>query len=333
MTIQEEFIEVFKIPPIMHPYVSLIANEKEIALIAEIKDQAVTIEQITEILDISQEEANKLVANAYKRELINREEKDGKTVYTSGTFYKRLDNFAMYEKWGDIPPDVRDEVIAWSLQEWANLFQPKADIIRSNPEASLELHNCDVLLLEEALEMVDAAEEHAVVECDCRSVVMACDHLLEVCIRLDEGARVTLGRGMGRKVSKEECKSIVIDAERNGLMHTGIKNWREHPLFGFCNCCACCCYPIRGSKLLGLEKKFPRSHYVAVRDPEKCKHCGTCVERCHFDACYHDDQETVIDGEVRKTVKFDPTKCWGCGICVSSCPNSAIAMEPLQPIE
>ena len=83
-------------------------------------------------------------------------------------------------------------------QDW----QPEVEALLLDPDRRTSIPNRDVLLLDEALAMVDAASEFVVVPCDCRSIVMACDRPRETCIRLDEDARKTLERGHGRQLTK-----------------------------------------------------------------------------------------------------------------------------------
>ncbi len=338
----DEFARIFQLPPAMLPYIDFVVTEQEMELILGLNDQAMTIEQIAEMMGMSLEEAEEFVTKAYHRSVIVKagvahghheegsETYNGPTTYEAGTFYRRLDPLAMYEKWGDVPAEARDAVIEWQLQEFIDIWQPAIEQIRKDPDALVRIPNRDFLLLEEALEQVEAATDHVVVPCDCRSIVKACNRPVDVCIRLDKGALMTLEHGQGRRVTREEMKAIVIDAHRAGLMHTGARDWRKDgQLFGFCNCCACDCYPIRASMKIGLGKAWPRSHYIAERDLDKCIHCGLCITQCHFGAWHRDGSTIEINGKTRKAVQFDTEKCQGCGLCATACPEAAITMMPL----
>jgi ferredoxin len=180
---------------------------------------------------------------------------------------------------------------------------------------------------------VENADDHVVLPCDCKTIQMACDYPVEVCVRLNDAAKMTLEHGLGRRVTKEEMKRIVIEAHRIGLMQTGSRDWSlygDKP-FGFCNCCSCCCYPIVAGDHEGLHRAWPRAHYLAERDPSKCSSCGDCHDRCHFNAFEIRKTATLKDGTLLRSVKFVPERCIGCGLCATTCPESAITMVQLTP--
>lgn len=331
MTLLDEFIRIFELPPAMIPHIDFVVQGREMELVVGLGKQTLTLDQVAELMQMARDEAEALLTQAYYRHVIQRETKEGVAAYAAGSFYRRLDPLSMYEAWGDVPAEAREAVSEWQLQEFINLWQPVVEEMRKAPDAFYRIPNRDVLLLQEALEIVDAASEHVVVPCDCRAVVMACDRPREACIRLDEGARRTLEQGHGRRVTKAEMKQIVINADREGLMHTGPRAWRtQGELFGFCNCCACDCYPIRAGIRLGMSQQWPRGHHVAERDLEKCHHCGKCARRCHFAAFYLDGARVLVRGKKAKHVAFDASKCWGCGLCATTCPEAAITMQPLR---
>ena len=124
----------------------------------------------------------------YTRSIVNREAVDGVMKYTCATFSERLIPLSMYENWGDVPAEVCAPVVSWQFEEFIKTWQPEVEALLIDPDKPISIPNRDVLLLEEALAMVDAASEFVVVPCDCRSIVMACDRTWETCIRLDEDA-------------------------------------------------------------------------------------------------------------------------------------------------
>jgi MinD superfamily P-loop ATPase len=56
------------------------------------------------------------------------------------------------------------------------------------------------------------------------------------------------------------------------------------------------------------EFKGPK---LAVIDESECTKCGSCLEKCRFDAITED-------------IKIDPISCEGCGVCIIVCPVKAI---------
>jgi len=323
-------------PQEMMPYMALVATEQEIALVVSLGDQAMTLGEIAEMMGIGGAEAEDLLVSASRRAIVDKETKQGKTTYRAGSFYRRLTYLSMqdHEGWHRVPEGVRESVLAWHLEvniEHHDLIR-KLDLLRREPDA-VTIHNRDILLLDEALEMVEDAELHVVVPCDCRTTVMACDlPRWNTCLRLDDRGRQTLERGRGKIVSKAECREIVINANRAGLLQTGQRpeHGRRAILNG--NCCACCSYPIRAGIELGMAKEWPKSHYLAVRDEARCAHCGVCVERCPFGALKLGDMIVEVDGEERTVVLLDAEQCFGCGLCANTCPEDAISMVPLADV-
>jgi len=178
--------------------------------------------------------------------------------------------------------------------------------------------------------MIDAATHIVVQPCDCRRLDQNCDRPVETCLWLDAGALEALDRGYGRRLTRAEARDLVRRADRAGLMHTADSEWRSRGLHAICNCCACDCYPFRAARKLGSKGIWPRSHYVAAYDRERCDLCGACVKRCHFDAFHHDGSTVEVSGKARPGVAFDPESCWGCGLCANTCPANAIVMKPFS---
>jgi MinD superfamily P-loop ATPase len=74
----------------------------------------------------------------------------------------------------------------------------------------------------------------------------------------------------------------------------------------------------------GASEGPQRSNYRAVRSPENCIACGTCLTRCQAKAIVERSNDAP---ELRRD------RCIGCGLCVTTCPADALALLPVPPGE
>lgn len=170
--------------------------------------------------------------------------------------------------------------------------------------------------------IVESAEVLAVTRCTCRVIAHKCALPVEVCLQVDNAARYTIDRGSGREVTKAEALSILRRCEAEGLVHITMN--KMHVGHFICNCCACCCQTLPMIIREGLRISDP-SRFLAAVDPSVCVDCGTCVERCHFNALAETTSEA---GDPVMTVLAD--KCMGCGLCHGNCPEGAISLEAVR---
>lgn len=332
MTLIDEFMAAFGVWEEARPYIHLMVEEPEMALIVAMGGQAMTAEQIAERLGLPLEQAQAFIQRCYSRYIVNKQVEDGLTRYIPADFYARLDHFAKYENWDDLPADVRRMLDQRFRQAFLERHRANVERKMQGLAAENALPNDTILLLHEVEEMIDAATDIIVQPCDCRRLGQNCTRPVETCIWLDDGARAALDRGFGRRLTKEEAKALVRRADQKGLMHTADSEWRTRGLHAICNCCADDCYPFRAALELGSKGVWPRSRYIAVYNRDLCRLCGSCVKRCHFEAFYHTDQQIEVNGKLRSDVRFDPDKCWGCGLCANTCTENAITMTPLDSL-
>jgi len=170
--------------------------------------------------------------------------------------------------------------------------------------------------------IIEGAEVIAVTQCTCRLIAQKCDHTLEACLQVNNAARYTLDRGTGREIDKEEALKILRDAEKEGLVHVTMN--KAHVGHFICNCCSCCCQALPLVISEGLAICDP-SRFRADIDPESCIGCGTCIDRCYFNAI---EELTNDRGDTYMQVLGD--KCLGCGLCHVTCPEDAISLNAVR---
>jgi ferredoxin len=326
MTLLEEFFEAFGVWKEAQPYLRLIVTDEEMRLVIALRGRPATPVDAAYRLGIPEDEAADLLRRAHSRCIVDKVEEEGRVAYAASTFYSRLDHFAKYENWDDIPAADRRSIDRRFLDEFIARHRATIELKMQGLEADNSLPNDTVLLLPEVEEMLDAATLIAVQPCDCRRLGQNCQRSVGTCLSLDDAARAILDRGHGQLLSREEAKELVNWADRQGLMHTSDSEWQVRGLHAICNCCACDCYPFRAARELGSKGVWPRSRWVAAFDSVACTLCGACVRRCHFGAFYYDGSASQVDGSEKPNIRFDPNRCWGCGLCANTCPSRAVVM-------
>lgn len=124
-------------------------------------------------------------------------------------------------------------------------------------------------------------------------------------------------RGAKLIQADEALKMVRMTIER-GDIHQVFYSPDGQRLFELCNCCTCCCKPLREEKQKGDNfAKQLQSGYMAVTDHDRCIGCGNCIESCFFDARQLAGDQLILVDEL----------CFGCGSCMSHCAEGAIGLE------
>ena len=218
-------------------------------------------------------------------------------------------------------PDAGDEFFRlWRVymeEEWPTLA-PILSQVSPRPFTrvipvgkSVETGRTQVLAPESVKQIIADATRIAVTRCTCRLIMAKCDGPLEVCLQINRGADYTIERGTGKEISKSQALEVIQTSEEAGLVHVTI-NKADAGHF-ICNCCGCCCQSF--SMLINNVNLCDPSRYTPKIDTDNCTACGTCEERCQFNAI-------VVD----RFAKVDLDKCLGCGQCAFICPTEVITM-------
>jgi len=109
----------------------------------------------------------------------------------------------------------------------------------------LHEHHGYFLTLREAEQIIDASKNVALGPCSCRQVFHNCDAPIMSEIIVGAGVEVfSQIRANGfKEISKEEAKEVLRQCHQKRLTHTVVK-CRQH-FYAICNCCSCCCVPLR----------------------------------------------------------------------------------------
>ncbi len=177
-----------------------------------------------------------------------------------------------------------------------------------------------VLPYEQVDAIIDKSRSIAVTDCMCRAVKKAlgqgCDAPIEdMCFYLDDHADFFANTGKGRLVSKEEAKQILRKSEDAGLIHQVCNAQDVDPLI--CNCCNCCCQPIRTITKLKISHASARSNFIPEISDDRCTGCGSCADGCPLGALKLKDGVVVLLTE----------SCIGCGVCTTFCSHDAIKLQ------
>ena len=171
-------------------------------------------------------------------------------------------------------------------------------------------------------QILKKASKYAVVDCVCRTSLENCDAPKDVCLNFDDAADriVKAGKRNPRYISYDEALDAVKRAQEAGLIHMAFTSENEPYPGGVCGCCTCCCGML-GAALrfkVAIPYSLVPSDKIAEYDREKCMSCGTCIDRCHFDAFEMINNEIVYHAD----------RCFGCSNCTTTCPPQAIKMTP-----
>ena len=131
-----------------------------------------------------------------------------------------------------------------------------------------------LLTTAEAEEIVDTARGLALGPCTCREVFKNCDHPVgaEIMLWLNDNVFIEERPQDYREITREEARELLGQCHQRGLIHTIIKCRQDY--YAICNCCSCCCVPLRLSKQYGIGKAAARSGDIVkdFREQQRAYH-------------------------------------------------------------
>jgi len=280
----------------------------------------VTAEQVAEDLERTAEETTVVLENMASKGLISDYQNSGQTIYRLEPLFPGIYEMQMW-----LRPD-REFIELWQAYYPAlmkGLGSHGPAMTRVIPIQKRIHSEARVQRYEDVRKVIEQSESSATMDCTCRkeqaTMGRGCEHTVQNCLHLAPVAGLYDDPPFGGKaISKEQALEILDKAEAEGLVHNGILNQKEG-LSVICNCCPCCCVPLRGAKLYGTPYLIARSNYVALINKDTCVACGVCAnERCPVHAVREADDRYRVDSDA----------CIGCGACTVTCPTESITLIP-----
>lgn len=169
---------------------------------------------------------------------------------------------------------------------------------------------------EEAEKLVSQAGKVYLRNCPCRSQMQVCPtENWAVCLLFEHASEKD--RQLAKRISTDEALRIVRMTTRRGDIHQVFYFQDGKRPYELCNCCTCCCSPLREAKGRGDHYEGQlHSGYIATTNAEFCIGCGTCLESCFFEARQLENGVLLLTDEL----------CFGCGRCIANCPEEAIRL-------
>jgi len=306
------FIEKFKVPEKLKNHIHRILNEEETAMLNYLADKE---EKDSDIISAFPSSSISLIESLYMRGYLIKELKGGESYYKSNTFDQIVKRFVNhnpdFQELSDEEKAQFQECIADSYLERMRAIEKP--VYRVIPIEETIPDKRQLIPYHRAIYYLKKASALSVIDCICRTTFNRCDKPRRVCLALGEQANFFTDRGIGEDISVQRGLEILDLAQENDLVHS-INNIEE-PNF-LCNCCECCCVFVQGLKKYGIFTSIGKSGFIALRDSQLCDQCEICVDKCIFEAVYHDKGD----------IKFDRDKCFGCGLCAYNCSQTAVKL-------
>jgi len=193
----------------------------------------------------------------------------------------------------------------------------KAPQLRTVPVGRSISAQVEVLPYEKVEDLVSTQKKFLVAPCICRRehrmMDKGCEKPEESCLVFGWAADYYERNGIGRVIDLDETREFLKKAEKAGLV---LQPTNAQKIVNICCCCGCCCQVLKNIKRHPKPASVVSTPFIAAANPETCKGCGVCVDRCQMDALRIEDKKVVLEVD----------QCIGCGLCISTCPTRSLSL-------
>lgn len=298
-----------------------IFTEKEAVIAAKLSWDYKTLEGIYNQInspEMSINELEQILDNMVKKGTTNFKEENNTKSYANAPLVVGIFEYQVNKLTKEFLEDFSEYLIT---AFGAELLGTKISQFRTIPiEKSIKPQNV-IANYDELRTVIENLEEPiGVANCVCRQggdlIDQPCKQtsLRESCLYFGTKGQLFISQEWARPITRDEALEILQQSENDGLVLQAGNT--KNPEF-ICSCCGDCCEILTRLNLLPRPSRVVSANYYADIDPELCKGCGTCLNRCQIRAIKEvDDISKVI-------VK----RCIGCGVCVPTCPEEAIQLK------
>jgi len=181
-------------------------------------------------------------------------------MHHSLRFYSRyqelfLRYYIFQAKWTRIP------LVGRLVRAVANLYGKKTEAVY-------------VLTTDQAREIVNTSARLALGPCACRHVFGNCTNPInaEIMVFFNGNPFIEERPDDYREITPEEAGDILSRCHQQGLIHTLAKCRGD--FYAICNCCTCCCVPLRLSSKYGIGNALVRSKDIVEQFRKQAEAAG-----------------------------------------------------------
>jgi len=309
-----QLAKALKTPPMFADVLPMIVKQNEVELLLRLSEKEQSISQLSKLLGLSEKTLESNVNSLFVRGFLKKK-KDGEVYYSTKPFQSIVNRYlseGREESLGKYVAALATNRMKEHVKRGRADPHPEGKVLPL-PEAVLEPVSI-ILPFETAINVLEKARSFSLRDCECRITYKNCDKPLRTCLGLNEFSDDLVERGVAEKIPLEEAKKVLYLANEHGLVHQVLyTDWLKGEVFDLCSCCPCCCLYLRTVKEYAVKHHIAKSGLVAKVDSEKCDGCGTCIERCIFNARKLQNDKSFVVKE----------NCYGCGLCTTTCPTGA----------
>ena len=288
---------------------------------------------------ISDEEAEKILWDQSKRNLIYRVNRAGQYQYAlmpwvNGIWeFTELDYVFNQNPDGDpLNPGAEATAKVAQFNSWGisgsepgfSDYDTTLALFRAYPIGKEVVAEGELKPYEDWRAVIKRHKTITVSPCQCRTMFKAIgvptpeDHPLDTCLSLGDVAEYFIENNIGRQIDQEEAVAIIENAIAHGMVVEAL--CAKNPDI------ICCCHADSCGNLMGFRgidgnaacAKY-YSAYSLEYDKDKCLKCGLCVSKCAM----HSIKQTE-DGYV-----VTDNACVRCGQCIPACPGKARILKQI----